>query len=87
MKDPNDHKTIDGFGDLELPPAKPRMGRPPKPEGALSDAERAKRYRANRRAERDAERARLSAEKPTSKIIDLCTDLRGALVERDDHAR
>ncbi|MNJ31908.1 hypothetical protein D3C77_265610 [compost metagenome] len=83
-KDLNDHKTIDGFADLDLPPPKPRMGRPPKPEGALSDADRAKRYRDKRRAERDAERARLEAAKPTSSVIDLHTDLRGALVERGE---
>ena len=81
-KDLNDQKTIDGFADLELPPQKSRMGRPPKPEGALSDADRAKRYRNKRRAERDAERARLSAEKPVSTIIDLQSDLRSVLLER-----
>jgi hypothetical protein len=82
MKDQHDQRTIDGFADLELPPEKPRMGRPPKPEGALSDAERAKRYRNKRRAERDAERARLAAEKPVSAIIDLQSDLRSVLLER-----
>lgn len=90
MKDPNDKRTVDGFADLELPPPAPPKAKPgPKPKNgeAMSGAARAKAFRDRKRAERDAERARLAADKPTSSVIDLSTDLRGALIERGDHAR
>lgn len=69
---------------IELPKAaeKAKPGPKPKGEKTMSGAERAKRFRENRRAQRDAERSRLAAEKPTSSIIDLSSDLRSALLER-----
>ncbi|MND78391.1 hypothetical protein D3C80_701050 [compost metagenome] len=61
---------------------KAKPGPKPKHGETMSGAERAKAFRDRKRAEREADRARLAAEKPTSKIIDLSTDLRGALIER-----
>ena len=63
-------------------PAKAKPGPKPKHGETMSGADRAKAFRDRKRAERDADRARLAADKPTSKIIDLSTDLRGALIER-----
>lgn len=68
-------------------PVKAKRGPKPKNGETMSGAERAKAFRDRKRAERDAELARLTADKPTSSIIDLDTDLRGALIERGDHAR
>lgn len=68
-------------GAVRKPKAKP--GPKPKNGEAMSGAARAKAFRDRKRAERDAERERLAADKPTSKVIDLCTDLRGALIERE----
>lgn len=68
-------------GTARKPKAKP--GPKPKHGETMSGAERAKAFRDRKRAERDAERERLAADKPTSKVIDLCTDLRGALIERE----
>lgn len=62
---------------------KAKPGPKPKHGETMSGAERAKAFRDRKRAERDAERERLAADKPTSKVIDLCTDLRGALIERE----
>lgn len=76
--------------DLAKPAAKPAKAKPgPKPKHgeAMSGAARAKAFRDRKRAERDAERARLAADKPTSSIIDLDTDLRGALIQRGSDAR
>lgn len=74
-------------GATEPAPGAARKAKPgPKPKNgeAMSGAARAKAFRDRKRAERDAERARLAADKPTSKIIDLSTDLRGALIERGE---
>lgn len=61
---------------------KAKPGPKPKHGETMSGAERAKAFRDRKRAEREADRARLAADKPISKIIDLSTDLRGALIER-----
>lgn len=54
------------------------VGRPPQGEKALSPAEKQKAYRDRKRAEKEAEAARLAAikngEPVTSSIIDLTTD-------------
>jgi hypothetical protein len=64
--------------------AKAKPGPKPKNGEAMSGAARAKAFRDRKRAERDAERARLAADNPTSSIIDLDTDLRGALIQRGE---
>lgn len=66
--------------------ARKPKGKPgPKPRNGqtMSGADRARAFRERKRAEREADRERLAADKPTSKVIDLCTDLRGALIERE----
>lgn len=86
MKDLNDRHTIDGFADLELPPAegpKAKPGPKPKHGATMTGAERAKVFRDRKRAERDAERARFAAAKPSSQIIDLSCDLQSALRTRN----
>ena len=62
---------------------KAKPGPKPKHGKTMSGAERAKAFRDRKRAERDADRERLAAAKPTSKIIALSTDLRAALSERE----
>lgn len=64
--------------------AKAKPGPKPKNGESMSGAERARAFRERKRAERDAERERLAADKPTSAIIDLNTDLRGALIQRGE---
>ena len=67
--------------------SKAKPGPKPKNGEAMSGAARAKAFRDRKRAERDADRARLAADKPSSSIIDLDTDLRGALIQRGSDAR
>jgi len=84
MKDPNDKQTLD-FANLvtefeQEHGLKRPVGRPPKGDRAMTNAEKQKAYRDRQRAARDAERARLEAigrgEPVTSALIDLTTDFR-----------
>lgn len=72
MQDKHDHVTFDLLLDVAAPKlscaAKPALGRPRKPD-ALSDAERARRYRARKKA-RLAE-LRDESKPVSSTIIDL----------------
>lgn len=56
MRDKHDHVTLDLLSDEAAPqlpsPPVPKIGRPRK-QDALSDAERARRYRARKKARRD----------------------------------
>lgn len=60
--------------------AKKPRGRPPLPE-AKTDAERAREYRARKKARRVA--LRDTTTPPTSKILDLSGDIARAIQERD----
>lgn len=79
MKDPNDHKTVDGFADLvtlveSAPPLKKR-GRPTLGDRPLSPAEKQKAYRDRKRAEREKEQERLQAIRSGDPVMSTLIDL------------
>ena len=81
-------KLLDYVSEKAGIPLKRPVGRPPAGEKALTPAEKQKAYRDRKRAEKQAEAARLAAikngEPVTSSIIDLTTDFASLKAQNRD---